>query len=47
MPPVPGSSYPHIPTEYLPSEMWNPEPLTGDQPKKKRKLSSSIVVKKL
>jgi hypothetical protein len=47
MAPVPGSSHPHIPTEYLPSEMWNPEPPTEEPPKKKRKLSRSIVEKKL
>jgi hypothetical protein len=47
MPPVPGSSHPHIPTEYLPSEMWNPEPPTEEPPKKKRKLSRSKVEKKM
>jgi hypothetical protein len=47
MSPVPGSSHPHIPTEYLPSEMWNLEPPTEEPPKKKRKLSRSKVEKKL
>jgi hypothetical protein len=47
MPPVPGSSHPHIPTEYLPSEMWNPEAPTEESPKKKKKLSRSKVEKKL
>jgi hypothetical protein len=45
MPPVPGSSHPHVPTEYLPSEMWNPEPPTEEPPKKRRKLSRSKVEK--
>jgi hypothetical protein len=45
MPPVPGSSHPHIPREHLPLEMWNPETPTEEPPKKRRKLSRTKVGK--